>query len=320
MNRKEYSLDEVKRRIMASVNYIHHKRPSVPIIMQAFAAFNTQRLDKSRGEAIAKIDQALKECFNRLKAEGIHNLFLLAREEINLGLEATVDGTHATDLGFMEYADAIEKILRKVLNKPAGRTSTSEPRIQYRNDDVYDWEAQHNLVLQQNKTHPPKLVIVGAAGTGVVNTKYRADLQASRICFYGDRIENILWRIEHGELDGFKAEQVVLTLGTGNLQINSDTEMTSGVQFLLGAIKRKQPSAAILLIGMPAAKGEQQRVARLNEMFKRTAAAMNMRFLLPSRLWGKDAPSNVRGQLKNDLYADSKDYGLLTGFLKQSLK
>lgn len=51
---------------------------------------------------------------------------------------------------------------------------------------------------------------------------------------YGfDRIENVLWRVYHGELDGYKAEEVVLMIGTNNIGINNDNEIVEGIRFLL---------------------------------------------------------------------------------------
>ena len=47
-----------------------------------------------------------------------------------------------------------------------------------------------------------------------------------------DRIENVLWRIYHGELDGYKAGKVVLMIGTNNCGLNNDKEIVEGLRFL----------------------------------------------------------------------------------------
>ena len=68
---------------------------------------------------------------------------------------------------------------------------------------------------------------------------------------YGfDRIENVLWRVYHGELDGYKAEEVVLMIGTNNIGINNDNEIVEGIRFLLSAIRQRQPEAKIKVIGI----------------------------------------------------------------------
>ena len=67
--------------------------------------------------------------------------------------------------------------------------------------------------------------------------------------YAGDRTENVLWRIAHGELDGYKAKAVVLMIGTNNS--TSDTTMpwetALGVKAILGEIRRRQPHAKVLL-------------------------------------------------------------------------
>jgi hypothetical protein len=68
---------------------------------------------------------------------------------------------------------------------------------------------------------------------------------------YGwDRIENVLWRVYHGELSGYDAEEVVLMIGTNNLGLNTDNEIVEGLQFLLKQIRIRQPNATIRVIGL----------------------------------------------------------------------
>jgi hypothetical protein len=58
----------------------------------------------------------LKAAFERLQKRGVRNLYYIPCDDL-LGHdgEATVDGTHATDLGFMRMADVIAPELEKIL-------------------------------------------------------------------------------------------------------------------------------------------------------------------------------------------------------------
>jgi hypothetical protein len=59
---------------------------------------------------------ALRKAFDELNAQGIKNLYYVPCDHL-LGDdgEATVDGTHCTDLGFFRFAQVLEPILRAIL-------------------------------------------------------------------------------------------------------------------------------------------------------------------------------------------------------------
>ncbi len=73
--------------------------------------------------------------------------------------------------------------------------------------------------------------------------------KALNLGFAGDRTENVLWRIDNGELDGYRAKAVVLMIGTNNS--TKDTtypwETALGVKTLLARIQERQPQAKIIL-------------------------------------------------------------------------
>ncbi len=68
----------------------------------------------------------------------------------------------------------------------------------------------------------------------------------------GDRIENVLWRVENGELDGVNPKVVVLLAGTNNLMTQqigdgSPEDITKGLQAILRVITAKAPHAVVIL-------------------------------------------------------------------------
>ena len=62
----------------------------------------------------------------------------------------------------------------------------------------------------------------------------------------GDMTQNVLWRLDHGELDGYRTRYVSLMIGTNN---GSDTpeNRAKGIKAVLDKIAEKQPQATILL-------------------------------------------------------------------------
>ena len=80
-----------------------------------------------------------------------------------------------------------------------------------------------------------------------------APYKALNLGFSGDRTENVLWRIDHGELDGYTAKVIVLMIGTNNTGHFSRKDETPvdtiiGINAVLGKIRQKQPKAKIILL------------------------------------------------------------------------
>ena len=78
--------------------------------------------------------------------------------------------------------------------------------------------------------------------------KYCEPHKALNLGISGDKTENVLWRLQHGELDGYKAKLFVVMIGTNNE--NADLEVAKGIKAILEEISKKQPQAKILLLGI----------------------------------------------------------------------
>ena len=87
----------------------------------------------------------------------------------------------------------------------------------------------------------------------------------------GDKTENVIWRIEHGELDGYEAKYAVLMIGTNNR--GNPAEIARSVKKALNILLKKQPSAKVLLFaifprGRTAADVDRRRNAEVNALLK----------------------------------------------------
>jgi len=74
----------------------------------------------------------------------------------------------------------------------------------------------------------------------------------------GDRTQNILWRLENGELEGVNPKVVVLLAGTNNVSDSlapvdpgvRAADISRGIQAIVGVIHEKAPEATILVMGI----------------------------------------------------------------------
>src|SRR5262245_37487239 len=66
----------------------------------------------------------------------------------------------------------------------------------------------------------------------------------------GDTTQGVLWRMQNGELEGFKAKLIVLMLGTNNINRNPVDEIVDGDRLIIEEFKQRQPQAKVLLLGV----------------------------------------------------------------------
>ena len=68
----------------------------------------------------------------------------------------------------------------------------------------------------------------------------------------GDRVQNILWRLNHGEMDEVHPKVVVLLAGTNNVAAESPIaeDIAKGLRAVIDTIRNKAPEAVIVVTGI----------------------------------------------------------------------
>jgi lysophospholipase L1-like esterase len=103
----------------------------------------------------------------------------------------------------------------------------------------------------------------------------------------GDRTENILWRLENGELDGAQPKVIVILAGTNNVGLEPGDEskvadVTRGLSAIVTACRKKAPTATIALTAIfprndnPAVMPS---IDRINANLAKMADGKRVRFL-----------------------------------------
>ncbi|MFA9216976.1 MAG: GDSL-type esterase/lipase family protein [Sphingomonadaceae bacterium] len=82
--------------------------------------------------------------------------------------------------------------------------------------------------------------------------RYYKKYHALDLGFGGDRTENVLWRLQHGEVDGIQPKVAVLMLGTNNTGNRQEDPMTTaaGIRRNIEEIQRRLPDTRILLLAV----------------------------------------------------------------------
>ncbi len=119
------------------------------------------------------------------------------------------------------------------------------------------WKARHEAFLMRAKAGGCELLFLGDSitegwGDNAVWQKSYAPRKAVNFGIGGDTTQNVLWRIQNGELEGIAPKAVVLMIGTNNFGLRRDKteDVATGIKAVLRALGKKLPKAKILLLGV----------------------------------------------------------------------
>ena len=128
------------------------------------------------------------------------------------------------------------------------------------------WRERHTRKLLERQAGSWDAVLLGDSITQQWETPpYRAGWEhfyggrrVLNLGFSGDATSHLLWRIEHGEIDGLAPRAAVILIGANNFGrlgwSASDTE--AGVGAVVSAVRSRLPAAGVLLQGvLPSDRG-----------------------------------------------------------------
>ncbi len=117
------------------------------------------------------------------------------------------------------------------------------------------WRAQHDAFVARAAQGGIDVLFLGDSITAFFPTRGAAAWNraiaplgvTANFGIEGDRTQFVLWRVQHGELDGSQARVVVLMAGTNNLEAASAAEIARGLAAIVEEVRDRLPSAVVLL-------------------------------------------------------------------------
>jgi len=154
------------------------------------------------------------------------------------------------------------------------RRESVTPQTLQRSWSVDWWMPRHEEKLALKSTNP-ELVFIGDSithnwekdGAAVFAEEY-AKYRTLDLGFGGDHTENVLWRLQHGEIDGLKPKLIVVMIGTNNTGDRQEDPVTTaeGIHAILDEIRTRTPAARVLLLAVfPRDEKPDSRLRRINE-------------------------------------------------------
>ncbi|HKE55538.1 MAG TPA: GDSL-type esterase/lipase family protein, partial [Pyrinomonadaceae bacterium] len=173
---------------------------------------------------------------------------------------------------------------------------------------------------------------------GTSDEQYKSFLDNWRENFYGwnaadfgwggDTVQNILWRLHNGELDGVNPKIIVLLAGTNNVGKQSPETaddprvavIAEGIKAILALCRQKAPRATILLMGITPRNDNMAVmpiINRVNERIAKFADGKKIRYLnINHKLADKDDKLFAGTTNRDGLHLDVKGYQVWADALK----
>ena len=301
-----------------------------PILLVEHDGYANDVTSEKAEESYRVANTELRKAYNTLQEEQIPDIYYLTKEEIGIPADGMVDGVHSTDLGMQQYADSYLKKIREILHEKNEGPTSCIPCKQQR--DSYDWYARHEEILKLNRENAPEIIMIGNSITHYWAGEPTAPTQRGKeawdklfknrsvrnLGFGWDKTENVLWRIYHGELDGFKANMIFLLIGTNNLQFNTDKEILQGILQVTEAIKIRQPQAKLCVMGILPRANTEKRIQQINKELRKKLEQNCIYINLSNLLTDKNGIINS-SLFSDGLHPNTKGYEKIAEVLKTYL-
>lgn len=320
-------------RTIAGVKILREKH-NTPILLVEHDGYMGYKVSSKKKKSYEEVNKELKKAYEKLISEGFTNVHYLSYEELGLTMDSQVDGVHASDLGMQQYGNAYTKKIKELfplLTIP----QTFTPCKQRREPHMYEWGERHELVLEHNSKQAPEIIMIGNSIThywaGNPESKLRTSPESWKRLFGDkevlnmgngwDRIENVMWRIQHGELDGYNAKKIFMMLGTNNLDMTPDNDIVKGICEVAKMIRTAQPLAQLYIMTIYPRRDKEEKLTKINANIKNKAGVIEGVQVIDvsAGLTDKDGKI-IESYFKDGLHPNDKGYNIITDNLSPYVK
>lgn len=119
-----------------------------------------------------------------------------------------------------------------------------------------EFSRMHEAFLARGKAGPVGLLFLGDSithgWTEAADTwqKHYGRYNPANFGNEGDRTQNLLWRIENGELDGISPKVVVLLIGTNNIGVDPPEAIARAHLKIIQTLRARLPQTKVLVLGL----------------------------------------------------------------------
>lgn len=120
------------------------------------------------------------------------------------------------------------------------------------------WRERHQLNIDRAKQGREKIGLLFLGDSITQNMDGSQDLldknwgkySPTNLGIGGDHTEHLIYRLQHGEVDGLNPKVAVILIGTNNLWVNSDADIIEGLRAVISTARQKMPHTKLLVLGI----------------------------------------------------------------------
>lgn len=205
------------------------------------------------------------------------------------------------------------------------------------------WMQRHEAFVAEAKQGDIRVLFLGDSitdfwrdtdpqrgGKSVWDREY-APLKAANFGISADRTQNVLWRLAHGEAEGYQPKVVVLMIGTNNTGLerdgaprNTPAEVIAGVTAVVHELRARFPDAKILFLAIfPRGEKDSAQRAQVAEVNRELAKLDDGRHVFFLDIGGRflDAAGDIPRDLMPDrLHPSLKGYEIWADAIRTPLQ
>ncbi len=252
---------------------------------------------------------------------------------------------HFTAPGYDRLAQRVARVIETAL-PPAPNVNPATVPVGKIENDSYGWEDRHDAVMKIKNTLKPEIVLIGDSIThfwggepdgGKLGNRgtesWKAlfgDRRVLNLGFGWDRTQNVLKRIELGELDGLAPKAIVIHIGTNNLattpqhRAGTPAQIAEGITAIVERAQAKCPNAQVILMAIfPRGKGptnpERTAITEINKLLAPLGQKPRITFLDITDKWLTPDSSVSEDLMPGFLHPNEKGYAVWAEALRSVL-
>jgi lysophospholipase L1-like esterase len=120
------------------------------------------------------------------------------------------------------------------------------------------WQDRHSKINDRASQGDVNLLFIGDSITQgweedpgkEIWEKFYGSRKAMNAGISGDRTQHVLWRLDHGNIDGIKPKLAIVMIGTNNSGTDSPEDIAAGITAIVAKLHEKLPDTKVLLLAI----------------------------------------------------------------------